>query len=123
MKPSEISDFYKRLGISRDASEIEIKKAYRSLALKWHPDLNPGKEKEYAPEFIAVNDAYMALSLEGKRIFDNISSEEETAVYNRYNEFFKAANDLSPEFKEMFGMWGMGSSLEETIKNMFEDLK
>ena len=52
-----IDDPYKVLGVSRDASDEEIKQAYRKLAKKYHPDLNPGDE-EAARTLQAVNAAY-----------------------------------------------------------------
>lgn len=55
------ADFYKELGVSKTASQEEIKKAYRKLAGKLHPDKNPGDEKAEA-RFKAVNRAYGALS-------------------------------------------------------------
>ena len=52
-----IEDPYKVLGISPDASDEEIKKAYRRLAKKYHPDLNPG-DAEAARKMKEVNAAY-----------------------------------------------------------------
>ena len=52
-----IEDPYKVLGVSRDASDEEIKKAYRRLAKKYHPDLNPG-DAEAARKMQEVNAAY-----------------------------------------------------------------
>ena len=54
-------DPYQVLGVSRDASDEEIKKAYRRLAKKYHPDLNPG-DQEAARQMQRVNDAYEQLT-------------------------------------------------------------
>lgn len=63
-------DYYGILGVSRDASEAEIKKAYRKLALKYHPDRNPD-DAEAAERFRDVSDAYELLSdPEKRRIVD-----------------------------------------------------
>lgn len=59
-------DYYKVLGLQRGASEEEIKKAYRRLAKKYHPDLNPG-DKEAEARFKEVNEAYEVLSDSQKR--------------------------------------------------------
>jgi DnaJ homolog subfamily B member 4 len=48
-------DYYKILGVSRDASEEEIKKAYKKQALKWHPDRNAGNTEEASKKFKEVN--------------------------------------------------------------------
>jgi len=59
-------DYYEVLGVSRNASADDIKKAYRKLAKKYHPDVNPG-DKEAEAKFKEVNEAYSVLSDEQKR--------------------------------------------------------
>src|SRR5438270_10203437 len=59
-------DYYEVLGVARDASEADIKKAYRKLARKYHPDRNPG-DKQAETNFKEVQDAYDVLSDKTKR--------------------------------------------------------
>src|SRR5579885_2894432 len=55
-------DYYEVLGVSRTATEEEIKKAYRKLALKWHPDRNPEARREAEERFKEISEAYQVLS-------------------------------------------------------------
>jgi curved DNA-binding protein len=62
----EYKDYYKILGVERNASKEEIKRAYRKLALKTHPDRNPGNKKS-EDQFKDINEAYQVLSDAEKR--------------------------------------------------------
>jgi molecular chaperone DnaJ len=62
----EVKDYYKILGVNKDASQDDIKKAYRKLARKYHPDLNPG-DKTAEQKFKEANEAYEVLGDSKKR--------------------------------------------------------
>eukprot|EP00899_Mesostigma_viride_P008607 jgi/Mesvir1/17748/Mv12099-RA.1 len=68
-------DYYAVLGVSKDASEDEIKKAYRKQAMKWHPDKNPDNKVNAEKKFKQVSEAYEVLS-----------DKEKRASYDRYGE-------------------------------------
>ncbi len=62
-----MKDYYKILGVPENASQEEIKNAFRKLAFKYHPDKNPGNEKPAEEKFKEINEAYSILGDAGKR--------------------------------------------------------
>ncbi len=60
-------DYYDILGVSKTATEAELKSAYRKMALKWHPDRNQDKKEEAETQFKEINEAYQVLSDAKKR--------------------------------------------------------
>ena len=60
-------DYYEVLGVERDASAEDIKKAYRALALKYHPDRNPDDKETDEERFKEASEAYQGLSDAEKR--------------------------------------------------------
>ncbi len=95
------ADYYEILEISRDAAGAEIKKSYRKLALKYHPDKNPGDTKA-EERFKLINEAYDVLGKEEKRrIYDQYGKEG----LERQGAGFhaKSMDDIMDVFNSMFG--------------------
>jgi len=98
-------DYYKTLGVDKNAPEDDIKKAYRKLAMKFHPDRNPGN-KQAEEKFKKLSEAYAVLSDQEKRKqYDSFGSD---AFRQRYSQedIFKDF-DLNDILKE-FGFGGGG---------------
>ena len=64
---SDKRDYYEVLGVEKNATDEEIKKAYRKMAKKYHPDANPDNKQEAEAKFKEVNEAYETLSDSQKR--------------------------------------------------------
>ncbi len=119
---SDKRDYYEILGIGRSASDEEIKKAYRALALKYHPDKNKGDEQAES-RFKEAAEAYEVLS-----------DPEKRAAYDRYgsdglrNMGFEGFQDVRTEdimgsfssiFGDLFGAGGAGGAGESFSSGMF----
>ena len=107
------ADYYETLGVSRDASADEMKKAYRKLAVKYHPDKNPDDATAEA-KFKEISEAY-----------DVLKDDEKRAAYDRYgHDAFQGGgmgragggggfHDPFEMFREAFGGGGGGGIFEE----------
>jgi len=108
-------DYYQILGVSKAASLDEIKKAYREMALKFHPDRVPAEEKKAAEEkFKGISEAYAVLSDSSKRdLYDQYGHSGIDQKYAQ-EDIFKGA-DFSSIFREMGGSSGGGGSIFEEL--------
>ncbi len=97
-----MEDYYELLGVDRNATKEEIKRAYRRLALKYHPDKNPG-DKEAEEMFKKISEAYSVLSDEEKRAqYDRFGrvDVEFGSTGNPFEDIFSAFSDV---FEDLFG--------------------
>ena len=96
-------DYYKVLGVERDASEANIKQAYRRLAMKYHPDKSKG-DKENEKRFKEINEAFSVLGDKKKRQqYDNFGHQGLNGGGHQWSGNFSDLGGLGDIFGEMFG--------------------
>ena len=126
----EFIDYYKVLGVSKDATSDEIKKAYRKLARKLHPDINPN-DKEAHVKFQQLNEANEVLShLEKRKKYDKYGKDWENGEeYEKYQQQQRSSSgrqqqanadfgggDFSDFFSSMFGNQERGGSAQTKFR-------
>ncbi len=95
-------DYYEVLGVSRSASKDELKKAYRKLAMQYHPDRNPGN-KEAEERFKEAAEAYEILSNDDKRARYDRFGHEGVRGSGFGSQGFSDINDIFSHFSDIFG--------------------
>ena len=109
-------DYYETLGVAKSATQDEIKKAFRSLARKYHPDTNPDNKEAAEEKFKEISEAYEVLSDENKRrMYDQTGRVDFGSGRSDFTwEDFSHANDFSDLgdiFRNIFGgNFGFGGS-------------
>lgn len=102
-------DYYEILNLDRDATESQIKKAYRKLAMTYHPDKNPDNKEEALKKFQEIGEAYDVLINEEKRALydkygheglsedfnDNTTSNQSSNAFEIFNKFFSDSNPFA----------------------------
>src|SRR5438105_12984996 len=96
-------DYYEVLGVQRTANDAEMKASYRKLAMKWHPDRNPG-DKDCEHQFKEINEAY-----------DVLKDEQKRAAYDRFGH-------AAFEHGGAGQAHGFGSDFASSFSDIFEDL-
>ena len=105
---AEKRDYYEVLGVSKDATPEELKKAYRQLALKYHPDRNPG-DKEAEEKFKEAAEAYEVLSNPDKRARYDRFGHAGMSGASGFSGQGMSMDDIFSQFGDLFADFGLGS--------------
>ena len=125
---AEKKDYYAILGVSKTATDEELKKAYRKLAKKYHPDANPDNKAEAEKKFKEVNEAYEVLSdSQKRRMYDQFGTADPQGFggggpfgggnyYSYTSSGFDDFGDLGDIFSSFFG-GGFGGQRTSSRRN------
>lgn len=105
-------DYYEILGLDRNASKADIKKAYRKLALKYHPDKNPDKAAE--EKFKEISEAYAVLYDDEKRKMYDMYGHAGIDQRYTYEDIFRGA-----DFSDIFGGMGFDFGFNDIFERFF----
>jgi molecular chaperone DnaJ len=119
------ADYYDLLGVNRDASDSEIKKAYRQQALKYHPDKNPDN-KEAEEKFKEASEAYEVLrDPDKRRIYDQYGHEglkgQGFRGFQGFEDIFSSFGDIFTDFFGSGGRQQTGADLRLDLKISFTE--
>lgn len=122
----EYKDYYRILGVNRNASAEEIRRAYRKLAMQYHPDRNPGN-KEAEEKFKEINEAYQVLSDPQKRAhYDRLGSAYAqwqagggTGDFDWSQWFTGAPGGVRVEVRDFGDLFGEGDLFSEFFRQIF----
>ena len=106
----EYRDYYKILGVAKSAEEKDIKQAYRRLARKYHPDVNPN-DKSAQDKFKEINEAYEVLGdAEKRKKYDELG-----ANWKAYEQYQRAGGQTGAPFQWGGGQSGFGRGADGTL--------
>ena len=136
---SSKKDYYEVLGVKKEATADEIRKAYKKLAIKWHPDKNPDNKEEAENKFKEISEAYSVLSdPEKKKEYDNRDTANFKGFdfngfdpFSMFKDFFGHSRNFGGMgfdddfdnfgFNNDFGKFGMGNQHKD-IQKHFEEI-
>lgn len=116
---AKFKNYYETLGVSSTATEDEIRKSFRNLARKHHPDVNPG-DKSAENRFKEINEAYEVLSdPEKRKKYDQFGADWKTASQAGPPPGWQNGPSGSRDFSEAFGEGATGSQFSDFFESLF----
>ncbi|PWA80861.1 dnaJ domain-containing protein [Artemisia annua] len=119
----ESSDFYQVLGLKKGCTDVEVKNAYKKLAMRWHPDrcsaFGSSKHVEEAKKkFQAIQEAYSVLSNENKRFLYDVGVYDSDDEENGMSDFLSEMAEMMSQNKPAEN----GEESFEQLKNLFDEM-